>query len=77
MGFSGQECWSGLPCLPPGDLPDPGIEPASLTSLGLAGGFLPGVPPGKPPLYSQVLNTGLLTLNHKFFFSVAPATTHF
>ena len=29
MGFSRQEYWSGLPCLPPGDLPDPGIEPAS------------------------------------------------
>ena len=27
MGFSRQECWSGLPCPPPGDLPDPGIEP--------------------------------------------------
>ena len=34
MGFSRQECWSGLPCPPPGDLPDPGIEPTSLTSLG-------------------------------------------
>ena len=30
MGFSRQEYWSGLPCLPPGDLPDPGIEPRSL-----------------------------------------------
>ena len=29
MGFSRQEYWSGLPCLPPGDLPDPGTEPAS------------------------------------------------
>ena len=29
MGFSGQEHWSGLSCPPPGDLPDPGIEPAS------------------------------------------------
>ena len=28
MGFSGQEYWSGLPCPPPGDLPDPEIEPA-------------------------------------------------
>ena len=28
MGFSMQEHWSGLPCLPPGDRPDPGIEPA-------------------------------------------------
>ena len=30
MGFSRQEYWSGLPCPPPGDLPHPGIEPASL-----------------------------------------------
>ena len=29
MGFSRQEHWSGLPCPPPGDLPDPGTEPAS------------------------------------------------
>jgi len=28
-GFSRQEYWSVLPCLPPRDLPDPGIEPAS------------------------------------------------
>ena len=34
-----QEYWSGLPCPPPGDLPDPGIEHASLTSPSLAGGF--------------------------------------
>jgi len=39
MGFSRQEYWSGLPCLPPGDLPDPGIEPGSLVSPVLAGGF--------------------------------------
>ena len=30
MGFSRQEYWSGLPCLPPGDLPNPGIEHTSL-----------------------------------------------
>ena len=30
MGFSRQEYWSGLPCLPPGDLPHPVIEPVSL-----------------------------------------------
>ena len=36
MGFSWQEYWSGLPCPPPGDLPDPGIEPASLKSPALA-----------------------------------------
>ena len=30
MGFFRQEYWSGLPCTPPGDLPDPGIELRSL-----------------------------------------------
>ena len=37
MGFSRQEYCSGLPCPPPGDLPNPGIEPVSLTSHALAG----------------------------------------
>ena len=39
MGFSRQEHWSGLPCPPPGDLPDPGIEPTSLMSPALADGI--------------------------------------
>ena len=39
MGFSRQEYWSGLPCPPPGDLPEPGIEHTSLKSPTLAGGF--------------------------------------
>ena len=39
-GFFRQECWSGLPYSLPGDLPHPGIEPSSLTSPALAGGFL-------------------------------------
>ena len=39
MRFSRQEYWSGLPCPPPGDLPDPGIETPSPTSAALAGGF--------------------------------------
>ena len=30
MEFSRQEYWSGLPCLPPVNLPDPGIEPRCL-----------------------------------------------
>ena len=38
-GFSRQEYSSGLPCPPPGDLPEPGIEPTSLLSPALAGGF--------------------------------------
>ena len=39
MGFSRQEYWSVVPFPPPGDLPDLGTEPASLTSPALAGGF--------------------------------------
>ena len=39
MGFSRQEYWSGLPCPTPGDLPNPGIKPVSLTSPALAGRF--------------------------------------
>ena len=39
MGSSKQEYWSGLPCPPPWDLHDPGIEPASLASPVLAGGI--------------------------------------
>ena len=39
MGFSRQEFWSGLPFPPPGDLPDPGIEPTSLMSPALTGRF--------------------------------------
>ena len=37
MGFSKQEYWGGFPC--PGDLPNPGVEPTSLTSPASAGGF--------------------------------------
>ena len=43
MGFSRQEYWSGLPCPPPGGLPDPGIEPRSPA---LEGEFFTIEPPG-------------------------------
>ena len=39
VGFSRQEYWSGWPCPPPGDLPNPRTEPKSLSSSALAGGF--------------------------------------
>ena len=39
MGFCRQAYWSRLPCPPPGNLPDPGIEPASPVSPALAGRF--------------------------------------
>ena len=41
MGFSRQGYWSGLPCPPPGDLPDQGIEPGALKSPALTGEFFP------------------------------------
>ena len=39
MEFSRKEYWGGLPFSTPGNLPDPGIEPASLVSPALAGDF--------------------------------------
>ena len=44
MGFPRQEHWGRLPFLPPGDLPDPGMEPRSPA---LAGGFFTTEPPKK------------------------------
>ena len=46
-GFSRQGYWSRLPCPPPGDLPDPGIEPVS--PVATAGEFFTAEPSGKPP----------------------------
>ena len=45
IGSFRQEYWSGLPCPPPGDLLNPGIEPASLMSPALADGFFTTRPP--------------------------------
>ena len=47
MGFSRQEYWRGLPCPPPEDLPDSGMDPMSLRHLHLQAGSLPWVPPVK------------------------------
>ena len=48
MGFPRQEYWSGLPVSPPGDHPDPGMEPAPPVALALVGRFFTTEPPGKP-----------------------------
>ena len=48
MVFSRQEYRSGLPCPPPEDLPDPGIEPISFSLLHRQAGSLPLALPGKP-----------------------------
>ena len=47
MGFSRQECWSGLSFPPPGDLLNPGIEPVSPVFPTLAGEFLTTEPLGR------------------------------
>ena len=52
MGFSRQECWSALPFPPPGDLPDPGIEPISPA---LASRFFTAEPPGIPSCYFTMI----------------------
>ena len=54
MGFSRQEYWNGLPCPPPGDLPNLGIKPRSPT---LQVDSLPSEPPGK------LINTGVGSLS--------------
>ena len=84
MGFSWQEYWSGLPCLPPRDLPDPEIKLASHVSPALQADSLPIELPGKPtglfPMtldikhslllsnYDRALKTQFLTKN--IFYSI-------
>ena len=48
MGFLRQEYWSQLPVFPPGELPDPGINPTPPAPPSLAGGFFTMEPHGKP-----------------------------
>ena len=48
MEFSRQKYWNVLPFPTQGDLPDPRIEPTSLVSLALAGGFFNTASLGKP-----------------------------
>ena len=50
VGFPRQENWNGLPFTSPGDLPNPGIKPASPA---LAGGFFTNESPGKPKYQSK------------------------
>ena len=54
MGFSRQEYWSGLSFPPPGDLPNPGIEPVSPVSPAWAGRLFTTEPPGKSMGWQRV-----------------------
>ena len=62
MGFSRQGYWSGLPCPPPGDFPNPGVEPRSPA---LQSDSLLSEPPGQPK------NTGMggLSLLQEIFLT--------
>ena len=53
MGFSSQECWSGLPFPPPADLPNPGVGPMSPASAAMADRFFATESPGKPISYNS------------------------
>ena len=66
MEFSRQEYWSGLPCPPPGDLPDPGIKSTSLVSPGLAGRFFTTSTPWEAPLNIFKI---IVSLNNKKDFT--------
>ena len=57
MGLSRQEYWTGLPFPPPGDLPDPGIQPRSPESPASAGRFFIAETPGKPTITEFHLQT--------------------
>ena len=56
-GFSRQEYWSGLPCPPPGDIPNTGIKPRGQTRIScsscIAGGFFTAEPPLPAPKRRQ------------------------
>ena len=69
FGFSRQDYWSGLPFPSPGDLPDPGTEPMSLT---LADGFFTTEPPGKSfqnrdREYFTLVHSGLSEWMHRLY----------
>ena len=84
MEFSRQEYWSGLPCSPPGDLPNPGIETTPPASPALQADSLPwqlsyqgnpilliSIPNSPPALRSRDHHTGLLGSRPKDFISNA------
>ena len=72
LGFSRQGYWSGLPCPPPGGLPDPGTEPACLTFHALAGGFFTPSPTWELfAIYCHYIKATTIHNNHsclKFYF---------
>ena len=83
MGFFRQEYQSGLPCPPPGNLPNPGIKPTSLTSPALAGMFFTTrAHLGSPLLYPHPdeimrnLDSQVIKVNARIK-SIRSGTSHF
>ena len=76
MKFSSQEYWSGLPFPSPGDLPDPGIEPASPA---FAGRFFTTEPPGKANKFgrnTQNTHSHQLSTNYLYAAGVQATPNH-
>ena len=61
MEVSGQEYWSGLPCPPPGDLPESGIKSESLMSPALAGRFFTSSATWEAPCSGYFISEGSYT----------------
>ena len=68
MEFSSQEYWSGLPCPPPGDLPEPGIKPTSLMSPALASRLFTTSTTWEVP-FSAILQHKIKRIKKKFLSS--------
>ena len=66
MGFSRQEYWSGLPCPPPGHLPDPGDGTWVSWGSCIAGRFFTAEPPGKPSSHF----TSAIKLNNDLLLAI-------
>ena len=67
--------WSGLLCTPPGDLPNPGIEPMSLTSPALARGFLTSEARGIITSETRLIKGEYKKRNRKYCFQALSLTT--
>ena len=71
LELSRQEYWSGLPCPPPGALPEPGIKPASLVSPALAGRSFTTGPPGKPRCHCWATVTPNTKFSQLFYLKIS------
>ena len=71
MGFSRQENWSGLLCPSPGGLPNLGMEPVSLMSPTLAGGFFTTSTTWEAQIYKYTVKINFISF---YLFSVATRT---